>query len=387
MATDYYQLLGVARNATPDEIKAAYRKQALKHHPDRNQGDKAAEEKFKEINQAYEVLSDPNKRRLYDQVGPAGFAAGGVGSGAGAGHGGFQGFGGGGAGPEAFGDAFGDLFENLFGARAGGGGGRSRHGSDLKIEVELTLEQAYNGDDIPLSFQRSETCSICRGSGAKPGSGFRRCPTCHGAGRVQFSQGFFSMSQACPQCAGEGQIVESPCKDCRGSGAQSKTAKLTVKIPPGIEEGHSLRISGEGEAGPRGASPGDLYVGVRVKHHPHFERDGNDLLYTQRLSFPDAALGCAVDVPTLEPEKAKLKLPAGVQDGTVFRVRGKGMPVLQGRGKGDLLVKVKVEVPRELTARQKELLKEFARTLTHEPAEDGKKPKDDESLFKKMFGA
>ncbi|MDE2489855.1 MAG: molecular chaperone DnaJ [Elusimicrobia bacterium] len=388
MAEDYYSLLGVARNATDAEIKSAYRKLAMKYHPDRNPGNKDAEEKFKKIGAAYEALSDAQKRKLYDQFGEAGVNAGAAG-GFGGGPGGFQGFGGGAAG---FGpgvdinDIFGDVFESFFGGQAGGGGGgrgRRAHGADLKYEVEIALEDAFRGSTLPLKFPRAQACETCKGSGAKPGTKLRRCAQCRGSGRVQVSQGFFSMTQTCPRCGGEGQSPEEPCRDCRGQGRVRRETEMKVKIPPGIYDGATLRISGEGEAAPHGGSPGDLYVHIKVRPDPRFERREDDLHVAGAVDIATAALGGLVEVPTLDGEPVKVKVPAGVQGGATFRVREKGMPKLHGRGRGDLLVTVRVEVPRELTARQRELLEELRASLAGEPhaakSEGG-------GVFRKIFG-
>jgi molecular chaperone DnaJ len=375
MAEDYYSLLGVARNATDAEIKAAYRKLAMKHHPDRNPDThKESEAKFRQVNSAYEALSDPKKRRLYDQYGEAGVNAGAEG-----GFGGGQGFGPG----VDVNEVFGDLFENFFGGAGGGGGGRRRRaaGADLKYEAELTLEDAFKGAQLPLKFARAQSCETCHGSGAKPGSNPKRCPQCRGAGRVQLSQGFFSMAQTCPKCAGEGQIVEDPCKDCRGQGRVRREAELKVKIPPGIYDGATLRISGEGEGAPRGGEPGDLYVHVRVRSDPRFERREDDLTVTAGVDVALAALGGAIDVPTIDGEPVKVKLPAGVQAGATFRVREKGMPKLHGRGRGDLLVAVRVDVPKELNARQRELFEELRSSLHGEHEE-----KPEGGVFGRIFG-
>lgn len=366
MAQDYYSILGVPRNASEAEIKSAYRKLAMKYHPDRNPGNKEAEAKFREANAAYEVLSDEKKRRLYDQYGEAGV------SGAAAGGPGFGGFQGGFAGADV-GDMFGDIFESFFGG--GAGRGRASRGNDLKYEVEVTLEDAFKGSQVPLRFERVEACDACGGTGAKSG-GVKRCPGCRGSGRVQFSQGFFSMSQTCPQCGGEGQVVEHPCKDCRGAGRVRKQAKLTVKVPAGIYDGATLRIQGEGEAGPRGAARGDLYVVTRVRPDPRFERDGDDLRTKAPVEFADAALGTTIDVPTIDGEPARIKVPSGTQPGALLRLRDRGMPKLQGRGRGDLLVEVKVHVPQHLNARQRELLQKFREAS----AEEGG------GIFGKLFG-
>lgn len=373
MAEDYYALLGVGKSATEAEIKAAYRKLAMKHHPDRNPGDKKAEETFRKINGAYEALSDPKKRQLYDQYGEAGVSGG---------PGGPGGFGGGnpfgGAGVDV-GDVFGDLFESFFGQQQGAGGGRGqRRGSDLKLQVEIALDDAFHGAQLPLQFDRAAPCGTCKGSGAKAGSGVKRCSGCRGTGRVQMSQGFFSMSQTCPQCAGEGQVVEHPCKDCRGSGRLREEHKVTVKIPAGIYDGATLRISGEGEAGVRGTPAGDLYVHIRVKPDPRFERQEDDLIAERSIDIAEAALGTTLEVAALGDDRPKIKVPPGVQHGSMFRVREKGMPKLHGRGRGDLIVRVKVVVPKELNARQRELLEELHRSFQEEAENPG--------VFKKFFG-
>lgn len=380
MAEDYYSLLGVARNATDAEIKSAYRKLAMKHHPDRNPGNKEAEAKFRTINGAYEALSDPKKRRLYDQYGEAGVNAGAQGGfGGGQGGPGFEGFGQG----VDVNEVFGDLFENLFGGqggRQGGGQRRGARGSDLKYETTISLEDAFKGVQLPLHFQRVESCGTCHGSGGKPGSGVKRCTQCRGSGRVQVSQGFFAMSQTCPRCGGEGQIVEDPCKDCKGQGRVRKDAELKVKIPPGIYDGATLRISGEGEGGPRGAQPGDLYLEVHVKPDPRFERKEDDLSVNAHVDIATASLGGTTTVPTIDGEPVTVKIAHATQHGATLRVREKGMPKLHGRGRGDLLVHVRVEIPRDLTARQKELLEEFQKTLHDEPS------KGDGGVFGKIFG-
>ncbi|MFA6030165.1 MAG: molecular chaperone DnaJ [Elusimicrobiota bacterium] len=406
MAKDYYELLGIPRNATEAEIKAAYRKLALKFHPDRNAGNKEAEERFKQVNSAYEVLSDGKKRQLYDQFGEAGV------SGQHGAHGGHGGFGGGfrqGGDPN---DMFGEIFESFFGGGGGGfgepGGGhaRTRRGHDLKFEATVTLEQAYEGVQKPIDYERIETCATCRGSGARPGTGLKRCATCRGAGRVQYSQGFFSMSQTCPACGGAGQTIETPCKDCRGSGTARRKHHLTLRIPAGVYDGATLRVAGEGEAGARGGPAGDLYVDVRVKTNSRFERDEDDLVYRQRISFPQAALGCTLSVPTLGEGKSRIKIPAGVQHGALFRLPGKGMPKLRGRGYGDLLVRVEVDVPRHLEGPEKELVEQLGRLMHKADEEDaaetekaekaektaeatgkgGEPPKEDGGIFGKIFG-
>jgi molecular chaperone DnaJ len=375
MAEDYYSLLGVGRNATDAEITAAFRKLAMKHHPDRNPGNKSSEEKFRTINSAYETLSDPNKRKLYDQYGEAGVNAGAAG--------GFRGQGGAGFEGVDVNDVFGDLFENFFGGAAGrGGGGRRRaHGADLKYEAEITFEDAFKGTQLPLKFARAETCGTCHGSGAKAGSSPKRCSQCKGSGRVQLSQGFFSMAQTCPKCSGEGQVVEDPCKDCRGQGRVRREADLKIKIPPGIYDGATLRISREGEGAPRGGEPGDLYVHVKVKVDPRFERHEDDLTLTTGVDVSLAALGGVVDVPTIDGQPVKVKIPAGVQGGATFRVKEKGMPRLHGRGRGDLLVSVRIDVPTGLSNRQKELFEELRKTFEGEDS-----GQNQNGVFGRIFG-
>lgn len=376
MATnDYYRTLGVARNAGPDEIKSAYRKLALKHHPDRNQGNSESESVFKEINEAYEVLSTPEKRQVYDQYGAEGLKAGAGGRG---GFGGFQG-------GADLGDMFGDLFENLFAQGQGGGRGRprSRRGADLKEEVEISLEDAFTGVKVPVSVDRTELCQECDGTGARGRTGIKKCPTCHGAGRVQYSQGFFAFSQACPDCGGQGEVISSPCKACSGAGRQRKRVTINIKLPAGVEEGSVLRVSSGGDAGLKGGDSGDLYVQVRLKHHPHFEREGRDLVYECGVPVWQAALGGEAGVPVIEGGRVKIRIPGGTQHGKVFRVHDHGMPSPGAKARGDLLVRVKLEVPHDLTPKQRELFEELARLAGHEtPAADAK----DKSFFKKILG-
>lgn len=381
MAKDFYNTLGVPRNATEAEIKAAYRKLALKLHPDRNPGNKDAESKFKDVNEAYQILSDGKKRKLFDTYGEAGVSQGAGGQG---------GFGGGGgfAGAGDPGDLFGDIFESFFGG-APPGARRQRRGNDLKYEAAIDLEEAFKGTTIPVAYDRVSACPKCAGSGAKAGTGLKRCGTCQGAGRVQFAQGFFTMSQACPHCGGAGRVVEHPCPSCAGAGRVRQPTKRTVRVPPGIEDGSSLRVQGAGEGGGPNTVPGDLYVQVRIRPHPKFERHDDDLLYQRRINFPEAALGCTLEVPTLEGPKTTIKVPAGVQDGTTLRVREKGMPKLQARGHGDLLVRLRVDVPKNLTPRQRELLEEFGRTLHGDETGDtpkGGAAKGEGGIFKKIFG-
>lgn len=338
---DYYQTLEVGKNASADEIKAAYRKQAIKYHPDKNPGDKAAEEKFKLANEAYSVLSDPEKRRMYDQFGHAAVdgSAGAPGGGFRGGPG-FEGFGGG------LGDIFGDLFEEAFsGGRRRGG---TQPGHDLRVDKEVTLAEVLTGVDVTLDVPNYQACDTCQGSGAKPGTGRKRCPDCQGKGQVRISQGFFTMAQTCGRCRGFGEIIESPCATCTGTGRVHRNRKVKVRIPPGVENGTTLRIAGGGEAGERGGGSGDLYVVVRVAEDRRFERDGANLFRDHSISFPMAALGGEVEVESLEGP-VRLKIPAGTQPGTHFRISGHGLPQLKSRSRGDLYVRVQVAVPKKLS--------------------------------------
>lgn len=337
---DYYQILGVDRNATDDEIKRAYRRLAMKYHPDRCSGDKEAEEKFKEINEAYEVLSDPEKRARYDNFGYAG------------GHGGFEG----GFGVD-FHDLFDDLFSEFFGTSRRS---RSRPGEDLHYNIELEFEEAVTGVEKKITIPRKAVCPICHGRRARPGTSPAVCRSCGGKGQVTFQQGFFRISRTCSTCGGEGSVITTPCDRCKGKGEIQTERTITVKIPAGVDTGTRIRVEGEGEPGIRGGPPGDLYLYINVKPHPIFRREGNDLICEVPISFPQAALGCEIDVPTLEG-KVKLKIPPGTQTGQSFRFRGKGVPAPGRHKRGDLHVVVRIETPTKLTRRQRELLEEFAR--------------------------
>jgi molecular chaperone DnaJ len=344
---DYYEILGVERTATEAEMKASYRKLAMKWHPDRNPGDKDCEHHFKEINEAYDVLKDGQKRAAYDRFGHAAFEQGGPG--------GAHGFG------ADFASSFSDIFEDLFGmsgGRRGRGGGRER-GADLRYNMEITLEEAYAGKTAQVRIPTSVTCEACSGNGAKAGSKPKTCATCGGAGKVRHTQGFFTLERTCVACQGRGQVIDNPCPNCSGSGRVTRERTLSVNVPAGVEDGTRIRLAGEGEAGVRGGGQGDLYIFLSLAPHPFFQRDGADLHCRVPISMVTAALGGGFDVPTIDGGKTRVKVPDGTQSGRRFRLSGKGMPVLRARETGDMYVQVLVETPQKLTKRQKELLQEF----------------------------
>jgi molecular chaperone DnaJ len=357
---DYYEVLGVGRDADEADIKTAYRRLAMKNHPDRNPGDPAAEERFKEATEAYDVLMDPDKRHAYDRFGHAGVdpSMGGMGSEFAS---------------TSFSDIFSDVFGDIFGA-AGGRAGRSsvQRGADLRYNLRLSLEQAVSGDDVEITVPVLAPCEECDGSGAKPGTSPTTCPDCSGAGQIRVAQGFFSLQQTCPRCRGAGRVITDPCIRCGGSGRQERRKKLSVRIPAGVDNGDRIRLSGEGEAGFNGGPPGDLYVQVDVKEHPIFVRDGRNLFCEMPISFIDAALGGEIEVPTLNG-RVKLKIPAETQTGRVFRLRGKGVTPVRGGGVGDLLCKISVETPINLSEDQKRLLRELKSSLNADGAKHSPK--------------
>lgn len=355
---DFYEVLGVAKGASDSEIKKAFRKLAMKHHPDRNAGDKDSEAKFKEINEAYDVLSDAKKRQAYDQYGHAGVDPNNMG-----GAGGF----GGGAGGAGFGDVFGDIFGDIFGGGRGpGGASQPQRGADLRYRLNISLEEAVHGATKKISIPSQVECKPCSGSGAKPGTKKKTCGTCQGQGAVRMQQGFFSVQQACPNCHGSGEMIETPCNNCRGQGHVQETKHLSVKIPAGVDDGDRVRLAGEGEMGEKGAPAGDLYVEVQVKQHEIFERDGNNLHCQVPVSFVLACLGGDIEVPTLDG-RVKLKVPSETQSGKILRLRGKGVKPLRGSISGDLMCHIMVETPVNLSNEQKEILKQFDSKL-----DDGK---------------
>jgi molecular chaperone DnaJ len=350
----YYEMLAVERTASETDIKAAFRKQAMQCHPDRNPGDKTAEQRFKEINEAYEVLKDPDKRAAYDRFGHAAFEHG-------MGNGSTAGFG------TDFASTFSDIFDDLFGmgGRRGRGSGRER-GADLRYNMEIGLQEAYAGKNAQIRIPTSVTCEACSGSGAKAGSKPKACPMCGGQGRVRHAQGFFTLERTCPNCQGRGQVIDSPCGSCSGSGRVTRERTLSVNIPPGVEDGTRIRLAGEGEAGLRGGPAGDLYIFLSIGAHPFFQREGADLHCRVPVSMVTASIGGEFEVPTIDGAQTRVKVPEGTQSGRRFRLPGKGMPVLRGRQTGDMYVQVVVETPQKLTKKQRELLAEFDRLSSSE---------------------
>ncbi len=348
---DFYELLEIERTADDATIKSSYRRLAMRFHPDKNPGCADSEAKFKAISSAYSCLSDPQKRAAYDRFGHAAFENGGMGGNAGGGGGGFS--------------DLGDIFETIFGSAFGGGGRQqARRGADLRYDMEIGLDEAYHGKTAQVEIEVSTGCEPCGGKGAEPGTGTRRCNLCGGHGQVRAQQGFFTVERTCPTCQGRGEVIEKPCSACRGEGRVDQAQKLDVAVPPGVDTGTRIRLSGKGEAGPFGAPPGDLYIFLHIRRHAVFERDGTTLITRAPITFTSAALGGEIDIPGLDGQTHTITIPAGIQSGKQLRKRGAGMPVLQGRGHGDLVVEIMVETPTKLSARQKELLKELQATET-----------------------
>jgi len=348
---DFYDVLGVNKDSAPEQIKAAYRKLAVKHHPDKNPGDKTSEDKFKEASEAYHILSDQERKQNYDNFGHAAFENSG-------GKGGFGGFGG------FSGGDFSDIFEDFFGDFGGGGRSRGRkknnnRGSDLRYDLSISLEDAYAGKKQDIKFSTTEKCNTCKGNGSKPGHSPGQCSVCGGNGRVRSNQGFFTVQQTCPQCAGAGEEITHPCNDCNGQSNKQTTKKLSVTIPKGVDDGTRIRLAGKGEAGTRGGSSGDLYLFINVHSHNLFKRSDENLFFECPISIADAALGTTIEIPTIDGGKAKIKIPDGTQNAKQFRLKGKGMPYMRGSGNGDLYVQINTEVPISLNKEQKELLEKF----------------------------
>ncbi len=365
--TDYYELLGVDRSADEKALKSAYRKLAMQCHPDRNPGDAEAEAKFKELSQAYDCLKDPQKRATYDHYGREAYENGGMGNA------------GGGGGHQGFGD-FSDIFNQFFGEGGMGGGGQRgpARGADLRYDMEITLEDAYHGKSTEIKIDVAVLCDPCAGSGAQPGSDVKRCGTCQGHGKVRAQQGFFVVERTCPSCQGRGEVIAEPCHTCQGDGRMDQQKTLEVEIPPGVDDGTRIRLASKGEAGANGAPAGDLYIFLHVKRHKYFQREGTTLFAQAPISFTKAALGGSITIPGMDGVEHEISIPAGIQSGKQLQKRGAGMPVLQGRGKGDLVVQIDVETPTSLTSKQKELLREFQETET------GKETPNSQGFFDKI---
>jgi molecular chaperone DnaJ len=369
---DFYELLGVERTADDKQIKSAYRKLAMQYHPDRNPGCTESEAKFKAISVAYDCLKDPQKRAAYDRYGHAAFQNGGPGGG--------QGFGG-----AEFTD-LGDIFETIFGGAFGGAGPggarqRPRRGADLRYDMHVSLEEAFHGKDSEIEVEVSVACEPCGGSGAEPGTSKRTCNLCHGHGKIRAQQGFFVIEKPCHNCHGTGEIIERPCRECRGEGRVDKVQRLTVEVPPGVDTGTRIRLGGKGEAGPYGAPAGDLYIFMHVQPHAVFQREGTTLFTRVPISFTTASLGGAIEIPGLDGDVSTIEIPAGIQSGKQLRKRGAGMPVLQGRGRGDLVVEIVVETPTKLSKEQKAILEQFRDTET------GEECPESAGFFAKLKGA
>ena len=355
---DYYELLEVERTSDDGTIKSSYRRLAMRFHPDKNPGNAEAEAKFKAISAAYSCLSDPQKRAAYDRFGHAAFENGGMGGGGGQGAGGFS--------------DLGDIFESIFGGAFGGGQQQARRGADLRYDMDVSLDEAFHGKQAEITVEVSQACEPCGGKGATPGTGKRRCNLCGGHGKVRAQQGFFMVERACPTCHGRGEVIENPCRSCGGEGRVDQPQTLDVTIPPGVDNGTRIRLSDKGEAGPFGAPAGDLYIFLHVRRHAVFERDGTTLITRAPITFTTASLGGEIEIPGLDGARHAIAIPAGIQSGKQLRKRGAGMPVLQGRGHGDLVVEIAVETPTKLSARQKELLRELQETETGDECPESK---------------
>lgn len=368
---DYYKILGIERGASADDIKKAYRKLAMKYHPDQNQGNDEAEAKFKEVSHAYDVLKDDQKRAAYDRYGASAFD----------GSAGAGGFGGGFSGAN-FSDIFEDMFGDFMGGRGGRGGTQTR-GADVQYTMEISLDDAFKGTDSSIKLNLNEECDLCHGSGAEAGTSVEKCDTCGGAGRVRQQQGFFTIERACPTCGGQGESIKSPCKKCSGEGRIKKTKTLKVKIPAGVEHGRRIRLNGEGEAGVRGGSAGDLYVLISIQPHKLFRRDGADLYCRVPITMTKASLGGEVNVPTIEGASAKVKIPEGTQTGQQFRLKGKGMSILRSESRGDMFIEIFVETPVNLDKKQKDLMTQLDTTIGSEKAGSKHSP-ESSGFFQKM---
>ena len=356
---DYYELLEIERSADDGLIKSSYRKLAMRWHPDKNPGNAEAEHRFKSISEAYECLKDPQKRAAYDRFGHEAFK---------------QGMSGGGPGASSGFSDLGDIFETIFGGAFNGGGGRqqARRGADLRYDMEIGLDEAFHGKSAQIEIEVSAKCEPCDGKGAEPGTGTRRCNLCGGHGQVRAQQGFFMVERTCPTCHGRGEVIEKPCRSCRGEGRVDQPQKLDVAVPPGVDTGTRIRLAGKGEAGPFGAPAGDLYIFIHIRRHAVFEREGTNLITRVPIAFTTAALGGQIEIPGLDADRIAIDIPAGIQSGKQLRKRGAGMPVLQARGRGDLVVEIMVETPSKLSARQKEILRELQDTETGEETPQSK---------------
>lgn len=375
MSKDFYSTLGVKKDASADEIKKAYRKLAMQYHPDQNKGNAQAEAKFKEISEAYDILKDEQKRAAYDRFGSAAFD--------GSMNGGFGGGARGGFNPQDFAGAFGDIFEDMFSNMGGRGRGQQDRGQDMQYTLEISLEEAFKGKESLIKVPLNETCDACNGSGSESGSGVENCTTCDGHGRIRQQQGFFTIERTCPTCGGQGKIIKSPCKKCGGQGRVRKEKQLKVKIPPGVDHGRRIRLSGEGEAGVRGGARGDLYVLLVMKPHKFFRRDGANLFCRVPITIPRATLGGEIEVPVIEGTRTKVKIPSGTQTGQQFRLKGKGMTVLGSDARGDMFIEFFVETPVNLDKKQQEIMRQLEKSMGDDKSARKNSP-ESSGFFSKM---